>query len=85
MLRTLVRARGIHHFHRPGLYGPSMPRPKQYTERRVATAIRLPESLRDRLRQTADARQVSVNLLVTKAVDDYLARLTPVDEIVQVG
>jgi predicted HicB family RNase H-like nuclease len=51
----------------------------------VATAIRFPESLRDRLRETADARQVSVNLLVTKAVDEYLGRLRPLDEIVQVG
>lgn len=52
-----------------------MGRPRIYEEPRVATAIRLPVSLRDELRAVAAERDVSVNLLVTRAVLDYLVRL----------
>jgi predicted HicB family RNase H-like nuclease len=62
-----------------------MARPKVYDERRVTTAIRLPESLHDRLRAEADARQVSVNYLVTHALADYLARLVPAHDAVRVS
>lgn len=55
-----------------------MPRPKIYDEPRVTTALRLPESLHDRLRSTAYARDVSVNLLATKAIKEYLDQLQPV-------
>jgi hypothetical protein len=56
-----------------------MGRPKIYDEPRVATAIRLPTSLRNALLAAATARDVSVNLLVTRAVADYLGRLAPPD------
>lgn len=52
-----------------------MGRPRIYDEPRVATAIRLPTSLRDELQAAAAERDVSVNLLVTRAVRDYLGRL----------
>jgi len=52
-----------------------MGRPRVYKEPRVATAIRLPTSLRDELQAVAAERDVSVNLLVTRAVLDYLGRL----------
>lgn len=52
-----------------------MGRPRIHEEPRVATAIRLPTSLRDELRAVAAERDVSVNLLVTRAVLDYLRRL----------
>ena len=52
-----------------------MARPRIYAEERIATAIRLPASLRDELRAAAVERDVSVNLLVTRAVSDYLSRL----------
>ena len=52
-----------------------MGRPRIHEEPRVATAIRLPTSLRDELRTVAAERDVSVNLLVTRAVVDYLRRL----------
>ena len=52
-----------------------MGRPRIYEEPRVATAIRLPTSLRDELQAVAAERDVSVNLLVTRAVLDYLERL----------
>lgn len=52
-----------------------MGRPRIYEEPRVATAIRLPTSLRDELQAVAAEGGVSVNLLVTRAVLDYLGRL----------
>ncbi len=52
-----------------------MTRPRTYDEPRVATAIRLPVSMHEELRAHARARDVSVNLLVIRAVSDYLQRL----------
>ena len=52
-----------------------MGRPRITDERRIATAIRLPESLYERLRRAACDRDVSTNLLVTRAVAEYLDRL----------
>lgn len=70
-----VIARAIHHFVTLTHYGRPMGRPRIYEEPRVATAIRLPTSLRDELQAAAAERDVSVNLLVTRAVRDYLGRL----------
>ena len=63
------------------LYAAGVGRPKRHHEPRVATAVRLPVAVHERLRAAADERQVSVNLLVEKAIDDYLARLVPLDEL----
>lgn len=52
-----------------------MSRPRVYDEPRIATAIRLPVSLRDELQAAATERDVSVNFLVTRAVSEYLRRL----------
>lgn len=52
-----------------------MARPKKYAETRIATAIRLPISLHRRLHDAAIDRDVSANLLVTRAVADYIDRL----------
>jgi len=52
-----------------------MGRPKIHDEPRVTTAVRIPESLHQRLHQAATDRDVSVNRLVTRAVSDYLDRL----------
>ena len=57
-----------------------MGRPRIYEEPRVATAIRLPVSLRDELRAVAVERDVSVNFLVQRAVVDYLRRLRSVGD-----
>jgi hypothetical protein len=70
-----ISARAIHHFVTSANYGRPMGRPRIYEEPRVATAIRLPTSLRDELQAVAAERDVSVNLLVTRAVRDYLGRL----------
>lgn len=53
-----------------------MARPRTYAEDRVATAVRLPVSVHRRLHQAAMDRDVSANLLITRAVTDFLERLT---------
>jgi predicted transcriptional regulator len=58
-----------------------MGRPRVSDERRIATAVRLPESLHRRLQLAASDRDVSANLLVTKAVDEYLERLPSADKV----
>ncbi|HPU38111.1 MAG TPA: toxin-antitoxin system HicB family antitoxin [Microthrixaceae bacterium] len=58
-----------------------MGRPRISTERRIATAVRLPESLHRRLQVAASDRDVSANLLITKAVDEYLDRLPSADAV----
>lgn len=49
-------------------------------EDRVATAVRLPVSVHRQLRDAALSRDVSANLLVTRAITDYLERLPSLDE-----
>lgn len=61
---------------------PSIPmgRPRACDEERVATAIRLPASLHQRLRETAAERDVSANLLATTAISNYLEHLPPLED-----
>lgn len=47
----------------------------------MVTGIRLPASLHARLHAAAADRDVSANLLVTRAVRDYLDRLPDVDDV----
>jgi predicted HicB family RNase H-like nuclease len=44
------------------------------------TAIRFPEQLAEDLRQAAEERDLSVNYLVVKAVEEMLSRLISVEE-----
>ena len=62
----------------PG-YGWPMARPRTCDEPRIATAVRLPESIHRRLHEAATDRDVSANLLVTRAVTEYLDRLPSAD------
>lgn len=80
---VLAAARTIHHSRALSAYGRSMARGSSNQEPRVTTAVRLSESLHARLLEAATERDVSVNLLVSKAVDDFLGRLVPVDELVR--
>lgn len=48
---------------------------------RTATAIRFPEELHDRLKTAADERDFSINYLVVKAVEEFLGRLIPANEL----
>lgn len=47
----------------------------------VATSLRLSESVRDRLSAAAQERGVSMNFLVARAVEEFVDRLIPVDEM----
>ncbi|MCB0997171.1 MAG: toxin-antitoxin system HicB family antitoxin [Acidimicrobiales bacterium] len=58
-----------------------MGRPRVSDEKRIATAVRLPESLHRRLQLAASDRDVSANLLITRAVDEYLERLPSADTV----
>jgi predicted HicB family RNase H-like nuclease len=57
-----------------------MARPRKYEEKRVATAVRLPVSVHERLQAAADEREVSVNYLVVRALSRYLDELVPADQ-----
>lgn len=51
------------------------------TKNRTATAIRLTPDLLEALRVAAEERDVSMNHLVVKAIEDFLPRLLPSAEI----
>jgi len=57
-----------------------MARPKIYEERRVATAVRLPASLHAELQRLARSRDVSVNYVITRAVEELLANAPGPDD-----
>lgn len=73
--RTLAqifsRAAGIHQPRARAGYCRTMSQ-NMKTEKRVATAVRFPESLHHQLQDQADLRDVSVNFLVVRAVTKYL-------------
>ena len=48
---------------------------------RTGTAIRFPAELHEQLRVAAEERDLSINFLVVKAVEDFLPRLIPADEL----
>lgn len=62
-----------------------MARPRTFEEKRIATAVRLPESVHRRLHEAATDRDVSVNLLVTRAVCDYLDKLPTAERALSFG
>lgn len=47
---------------------------------RTTTAIRFPDELHEQLKQAAEDRELSINFLVVKAVEDFLPRLIPVED-----
>lgn len=48
---------------------------------RTSTAIRFRPDLHERLQTEAAARDVSINFLVNRAVEDFLKHLLPVHEV----
>jgi predicted HicB family RNase H-like nuclease len=58
-----------------------MARPKLYEEKRIPTAVRIPESLHRELQSAAEERDVSVNFLILRAIKRHLEQLSPVDEV----
>lgn len=59
-----------------------MARPKKYLERRVTTAIRLPERLHRDLEETAHERDTSINHLMVKAAEFYLRHLPKIEPVI---
>lgn len=47
----------------------------------TTTAIRFPDDLHEKLRVAAEERDRSINWVVVKAVEDFLDRLIPADEL----
>jgi predicted HicB family RNase H-like nuclease len=57
-----------------------MGRPRVHGDR-VTTAIRFEKELHERLESAAIERDVSINWLVSRAVEQFLDRLIPVDQM----
>jgi len=55
-------------------------RPREYPAR-VGTSIRFTPEVHDRLIAAAKERDLSVNFLVNRAIEQFLDRLIPVDEV----
>lgn len=47
----------------------------------VSTGLRLPTELYDQLVQAAEDRDLSINFLVVRAVEEFLKRLVPAEEM----
>lgn len=52
-----------------------MARPRIHSEERVVSAVRFPVPLRDELHRVAASRDVSVNYLINRAVENLLEQL----------
>lgn len=53
---------------------------KQRVDGRVNTAVRFSPEVHNRLVEAAEERDLSVNYLINRAVEDFLDRLIPVSE-----
>jgi hypothetical protein len=69
----------IHHLGACWAYGRNMP--SNELNRRVATAVRLPEDVHKQLQEHAEMRDVSVNWLVTRAVEQFLSGLPSREQV----
>ena len=57
-------------------------RPQEFGER-ITKAVRLDPELNKRLKEEARRRNISANLLINAAVEDYLQRLVPVEDLLR--
>ena len=57
-------------------------RPAEFGDR-ITKAVRLEPDLNRRLKEEARARGISVNLLINAALEDYLNRLVPVEQLLR--
>lgn len=56
-------------------------RPREYDEPRVATSVRLPESLHQDLAEAARDHGLSVNRMIEQAVIEFLTDLLPPSKV----
>lgn len=57
-------------------------RPREYDDR-VTKAVRMSPDLDERVKTAARERGISANVLINAALEDYLERLLPVDEVLR--
>ena len=82
-----AKSRTIHHILLRCSYAAVMSerapgRPQEFSDR-ITKAVRLDPELNQRLKEEARSRNVSANLLINAAVEDYLNRLIPLDEVLR--
>jgi len=58
-----------------------MARPPTFSKERITKAIRISPQLNEALTRIAEERQVSVNLVITWALEEYTAAAKGIDEI----
>ncbi len=58
-------------------------RPREFEEQRVTKAVRISHELDQRLKQVARERGVSVNVIMNVALNDYLQRLLPLEDLLK--
>lgn len=59
-------------------------RPPEFGDR-ITKAVRLDSALNEKLKTEARRRNVSANLLITAAIEDYLGRLVPIEDVLRTG
>ena len=59
-------------------------RPKTYNYERQVKGVRISKELNDRLVSVAADYGVSSNVVINRAIEDYLNRLPPIDEVLPV-
>lgn len=59
-------------------------RPPEFGDR-ITKAVRLDSALNERLKAEARQRNVSANLLINAAIEDYLERLLPIQDVLKTG
>ncbi len=60
-----------------------MARPREYEEDRITKAVRLPPQLDTRLKAVARERGIAVNTIIVAAVENYLDRLVPLEDLLR--
>jgi predicted transcriptional regulator len=58
-------------------------RPREFDEQRVTKAVRISPALDQRLKEVARERGVSVNVIMNMALNEYLDRLLPLEQVLK--
>ena len=58
-------------------------RPREFEQQRVTKAVRISRDLDQQLKQVARERGVSVNVIMNMALNDYLQRLLPLEDLLK--
>jgi predicted transcriptional regulator len=58
-------------------------RPREFEEQRVTKAVRISAALDQRLKEVARERGISVNVIMNMALNQYLDRLLPLEQVLK--